>query len=272
MPKAKAGKSGPASPIGIFDSGIGGLTVFREIRKKLPREKLVYFGDTARVPYGTKSKETIIKFAGEIALFLKSLKVKMIVIACNTVSSFALEEVKRISGVPVAGVIEPGAGAAVEASENGKIIVIGTSATISSHSYKKTIKKAAPGSEVFEKACPLFVPLVEEGWCSRHPSRLIVREYLSGFKGKKYDTIILGCTHYPLLKKLIRRELPGLKIIDSARATAEEVASMLSKTGMLNKKGKGGAAFIVSDAPGKFRKLGRELLGLKISKIDVKRF
>jgi len=268
MQKAKAGER----PIGIFDSGIGGLTVFNEIRKKLPKENLIYFGDTARVPYGNKSRETIIRFAGEITNFLKVLNVKMIVVACNTVSSIALDELKRISGLPVIGVIEPAIELALKISENKKVGVIGTIATISSHSYKKVLKKSDKRFKIIEKACPLFVPLVEEGWWDKYPSKLIVKEYLKGLKKSDIDVLILGCTHYPFLRKLIEEELKGVKIVDSAKAVANKVYEYLISHNQFKENGLGYSKFIVSDSPEKFQKLAQKLLKLKIKKVYIKSF
>lgn len=259
------------APIAIFDSGIGGLTVFKEIRKILPYENLIYFGDTARVPYGNKSSQTIKRFACEITRFLNSFNAKMIVVACNTVSSIAIKEVERISRVPVIGVIEPGAEKALKTSRRKKIAVIGTSATIESHAYRNILKKMSPDCNVKEKACPLFVPLVEEGWWYKYSTRLIVREYLREFKNKYYDTLILGCTHYPFLKRLINEELKGVNVIDSAIAVSQKVYEELSRNNSLGKNKHGYSKFIVSDSPLKFKELAEKLLGIKIKKVYVKR-
>ncbi len=215
-------------PIGIFDSGLGGLTVFKEVRSLMPGEDLIYFGDTARVPYGTKSKEAVIAFSKEIAGFLSARGVKLLVIACNTASSLALEEVRRITRVPVIGVIEPGARAALASASAGRILVTGTAATVASGAYRKAIRKLAPGAVVLEKACPLFVPLVEEGWCGKKVTELVAAEYLAPLKKRGIGTVILGCTHYPLLKKMIARALGGrVRIVDSARTAAQEVQAEL---------------------------------------------
>lgn len=260
-------------PIGIFDSGLGGLTVFKEMRRLLPGEDLVYFGDTARVPYGTKSKEAVISFSKEIAGFLAARGVKMIVIACNTASSLALEEVRKAVRVPVIGVIEPGARAALGAAPAGRILVTGTAATVASGAYRKAISKLAPGAFVVEKACPLFVPLVEEGWCGKKVTELVAAEYLAPFRNRGFDTVILGCTHYPLLKKMIVRALGGrVRIVDSARTAALAVMAELRARGLLNRARRGHDSFIASDAPEKFQALALKLLKIKVKKVEVKRF
>lgn len=192
------------APIGVFDSGVGGLTVVREITRQLPEENIVYFGDTARVPYGSKSKENIIRFSEQIIRFLLTKDVKAIVIACNTASALALDAVRDEFDVPLLGVVVPGARAAVEATHNGKIGVIGTDATVHSHVYTKEIQKMKSDVTVQEKACPLFVPLVEEGFKDHAVTGEIIDHYLSSMRGSEIDTMILGCTHYPLLRSRIR--------------------------------------------------------------------
>ncbi len=258
-------------PIGIFDSGLGGLTVFKELRALLPGEDLIYFGDTARVPYGTKSAAAVISFSREIAGFLLARRVKLLIVACNTASSLALGAVRRISPVPVLGVIEPGAAAALRAAGvGGRILVTGTTATVNSRAYSKAL--ARKGVRVTEKACPLFVPLVEEGWCSKKVAADVAREYLAPYRGRA-DVLILGCTHYPLLKKVIagvmgRRTL----IIDSARAAALAARDELAAAGLLSRSRRGRARFFVSDAPERFSALARRLLGIKTGRVAVKRF
>lgn len=270
MPKRKSGLS--KKPIGIFDSGLGGLTVFKEIRRILPGEDLIYFGDTARVPYGTKSPETIKKFAIEIAGYFKQLKVKAVVVACNTVSSLALEDVKKYCMVPVIDVIKPGA---IEAANNcveGKIAVIGTQATVNSKSYEKELKNINPSFKIISKACPLFVPLVEEGWAGKKVSYDIAKEYLSDIKKQSPQVIILGCTHYPMLLKEIASILPKVKVVNSAQSVAKFLRDELSLLGCIEKNGKGKDLFYVSDAPEKFSKLSYDLLGIKTGKVFLKRF
>ncbi len=258
-------------PIGIFDSGLGGLTVFKELRGMLPRENLVYFGDTARVPYGTKSASAVTAFSREITAYLLAKKIKLLLVACNTASSLALEAVRGISPVPVLGVIAPGAAAALRiAPRGGRVLVAGTTATVNSRAYSRAL--AGAGVKVTEKACPLFVPLVEEGWCSRPVALEIAREYLSAFRGKA-DALILGCTHYPLLKKVIARVMgPRTRIVDSAKAAARAARDELAGRGLLNRNRGGRAEFIVSDAPERFSALALKLLKIRTGRVKVKRF
>jgi glutamate racemase len=259
------------SPIGIFDSGLGGLTVLKAVRRLLPSENLIYFGDTARVPYGAKSREAVIAFSKEIAAMLAARGVKLLIVACNTASSLALEEVRKISKAPVIGVVDPGARSA--AAGNRRILVIGTAATVASGSYRLALKKLTPRALVREKACPLFVPLVEEGWCGKKATELIASEYLAPFKNKGFDAVILGCTHYPLLKRVISRALGGkVKIIDSAEATAAEAKAVLASRCLLNSGRAGRVRFMASDAPEKFRTLALRLLGIKTGRVEIKRF
>jgi len=263
-----------ARPIGIFDSGLGGLTVFKALRALLPSENLVYFGDTARVPYGTKSPEAVIAFSREIAAFLLKKNIKLLVVACNTASSLALEEIRKVSSVPVLGVIAPGVEAALEAAPPGGVVLVtGTSATVNSRAYSRALAATGARVKVLEKACPLFVPLVEEGWCSKPVAATVAREYLAPFRGKKVDALILGCTHYPLLKKIIARVMgPRTRIVDSARVTAASARAELERRGLLKGGGKGRSEFIVSDAPERFSGLALRLLGIKTGKVAVKRF
>ncbi|MDA8244669.1 MAG: glutamate racemase [Elusimicrobia bacterium] len=258
-------------PIGIFDSGLGGLTVFKELRAMLPGEDIIYFGDTARVPYGTKSPEAVKAFSREIAAFLLGRKIKLLLVACNTASSLALEEIRSMSPVPVLGVIAPGAGAALsEAPHGGRVLVIGTSATVASRAYSRALSGGRV--RVTEKACPLFVPLVEEGWCSKPVAAEVAREYLAPFRGKA-DVLILGCTHYPMLKNVIARVVgPDVRIIDSARAAAQAALGELERRGLLAGGSRGRSEFIVSDAPERFSALALKLLGIRTGKVKVKRF
>ncbi len=252
------------SPIGVFDSGIGGLTVLKEIISLLPGEDTVYLGDTARVPYGTKSRETVIRYSLENSAFLRSQGVKLIVAACNTASAYAVQELSAALDIPVTGVIEPGARAALEASPSGRIGIIGTEGTIGSHAYSRIIKSLRPGASVFEKACPLFVPIVEEGFLEEKATELIVEKYLEDLRRKDIETLVLGCTHYPLLKGPISRAMgPGVRLIDSAKATAAVVRTILDKNG-LAKTEKGAAAshrFFVTDSPRRFQRVGRIFFG-----------
>ena len=261
--------------IGIFDSGFGGLTVVSAVNKLLPHENILYFGDTAHVPYGSKSKNTVIKFSKEIAAFLLKKNVKLIIVACNTASAFALDCLQKNLTIPVIGVIHPGAKAAAASTKNKKIGVIGTEGTIKSGSYSKTIKKLLRAS-VFEQACPLFVPLVEEGWNNNAITKKIAEIYLSPLAGAGIDTLVLGCTHYPLLKNVIKK-IAGkkIKLIDSADATAEEVKNTLTLKNLFNKQNKKSKIeFFVSDNPEKFKKIGGNFLKNeigKVAKIDLEK-
>jgi glutamate racemase len=256
-------------PIGIFDSGVGGLTVMAEIMRLLPNEDLIYFGDTAHVPYGSKSKEVVTGFSVAIASFLVSQNVKMIVVACNTASAFALAALRKKFNVPVLGVIEPGAKAAVELTSRGRIGVIGTEGTIRSASYSKAIRALAPRAQVFEQACPLFVPLVEEGWLTHRVTQTVAREYLVPLLKKNIDTLVLGCTHYPLIKSVIHNAASSrINLVDSAEATAKEVAALLRKNACASSAaGKGHSRFFVSDAPEKFQSVGERFLGRPVKPV-----
>ena len=241
----------------MFDSGIGGLTVFRELRRRLPGETLLYLGDTARVPYGTKSAETVHRFSREAVEFLLARNVRLIVVACNTVSAVALEKLQTEFSVPLVGVVIPGARGAVRKTKNRKIGVIGTEGTIRSGAYEREIKKLNPAAEVTSTACPLFVPFVEEGWLEGEATRLVADRYLTSLKKTGIDTLILGCTHYPLLKPVIQEALPNIVLVDSAEETATQVAPMLKpETGE-----KGEELFFVTDTPERFRRVGEIFLG-----------
>jgi len=257
-------------PIGIFDSGFGGLTVMSAINKVLPDEKLIYFGDTARVPYGSKSKNTIVKFSKEIANFLVRNGVKMIVIACNTASVFSLSELKKYLKVPVIGVIEPGAQTAVLTTRSRRIGIIGTEGTIKSCSYVKAIKKISNSVSVYQQACPLLVPLVEEGWIKNKLTDAIVKYYLKPLLKRNIDTLVLGCTHYPLLKNSIQKTSgKNAVLIDSAKTTAQKVKDVLTKRGMLADENSKGSSpklsFYVSDNPKKFQQIGAKFFSKKIN-------
>lgn len=256
------------APIGVFDSGLGGLTVVREIVAALPNEDIIYVGDTARVPYGTKSPETIRRYAMQIAFFLLQREVKMIVVACNTASAVAMEVLSRLP-IPVIGVIEPGARGAVIKSPHFNIGVIGTPATVASHAYKKNIQKYAPKAKVNELACPLFVPLVEEGWTEHAVTEEIARTYLKGLLKTKIDTLVLGCTHYPLLKQTLRRVVgPKVQLIDSAGETAKATKDLLKKQRLLNESRKRGKIqYFVTDNPRSFSRFGKKLLTAPSSKV-----
>lgn len=253
------------APVGVFDSGVGGLTVAREIMRQLPNENLVYFGDTARVPYGSKSKDNIIRYSRQIIHFLKTKEVKAIVIACNTASALALDVVQKEEDLPIIGVIRPGARAAVMATKNKKIGVIGTEATVQSQMYSKVMKTMEPEVTVIGKACPLFVPLVEEGFAKHHVTEEIIDFYLASMKKEEgIDTLILGCTHYPLLRSRIK-EYMGEKIhlVNPAYETAMDLKALLEEMDMANdlqEKEHASYSFYVSDAADKFKQFANSIL------------
>ena len=255
------------SPIGIFDSGLGGLTVVKEITKLLPKESIIYFGDTARVPYGTKSKRTIEKFSCQNVHFLTRFKVKLIIVACNTSSSLALPLLKRTFKIPIIGVIESGVKEAILMSRNKRIGVIGTRATISSGVYKKTLRSFDKKIKAFSISCPLFVPLVEEGWLHKDITEKIASYYLRFLKEKKIDSLILGCTHYPLLKLVIKKVMgEKIKLVDSALAVAKEAKHLLEEK-HLESDTKPKHQFFVSDEPLNFSKEGSKFLGKKLKAV-----
>jgi len=258
-----------SKPIGIFDSGIGGLTVLKEIYKQLPHEGTVYLGDTARVPYGIRSPETVTRYSFENTRFLFSKEVKMIVVACNTASSVSLAAIRSSVSVPVVGVIEPGAKAAAAATKNKKIGIIGTEATIKSNSYAKAIKDIDKSIEVFGVACPLFVPLVEEGWTDGKIAEMTAEKYLQEIKHNDIDTLVLGCTHYPLLKGILSQVMGGkVCLIDSAIETAREIRTVLRNLSLLNPSGESVIReFYVTDSPEKFKTFGERFLGETIEYI-----
>jgi glutamate racemase len=258
-------------PIGIFDSGIGGLTVARAIFEQLPGESTVYFGDTARVPYGPKSPETVRRYSLEILRWLLEQRVKAVVIACNTSTAHALATLQAESPVPVIGVIEPGAAAAAAAGGARPIGVIGTAGTIASDAYAKAIHRAHPEAKVEQRACPLFVPLVEEGWCDHPAADLIAREYLTPFTAAGVGTLVLGCTHYPLLKPLLQRVMgPDVRLIDSGEETARVVASALRERGLEAPVGAPDThRFVVSDDEARFRQVGARFIGDRLARAEV---
>jgi glutamate racemase len=260
-----------ASPIGIFDSGIGGLTVVRAVYERLPHESTVYFGDTARVPYGPKSPETVTRYSLEILDWLLKQRVKAVVIACNTSTAHALETLQKQSPVPVIGVIEPGARAAAAASTAGPIGVIGTAGTIASNAYARAIQRARPGARVEQKACPLFVPLVEEGWFEHPAAELIAREYLEPLRQARVDTLVLGCTHYPLLKPLLQRVMgPEVRLIDSGEETAAAVEQALGAASLAAPADATAVhRFAVSDDEVRFRQVGARFIGERMGRAEV---
>ncbi len=274
------------SPIGVFDSGVGGLTVVKELMEQLPDERIVYYGDTARVPYGNKSKETVIRYSREIADFLCEQKVKAIVVACNTASALALEELKKSVEVPIIGVVKPGARAAADASQKGKIGVIATRATVSSGIYEAYLKEKRPDIRVYAKACPLFVPLVEEGLTDDPITDSIIHMYLDGLLAEGIDALVLGCTHYPLLRDSIARAVgKDVTLVNPAYETARSFKALLDEKELLcgtgEKNGQNaenrmiagtrpGNEFFVSDSPEQFRNFAGNVLSIRIGAEDVK--
>lgn len=262
-----------AAPVGVFDSGVGGLTVAREISRQLPNENIVYFGDTARVPYGSKSQNTIIRFSEQIIRFLKQKEVKAIVIACNTASALALDAVRDEFDIPIMGVVIPGARAAVAATKNRKVGIIGTDATVQSGMYTKVIHQMAPDVEVIEKACPLFVPLVEEGFKEHAVTGEIIEYYLESMKNTDIDAMILGCTHYPLLRSRIRAYMgEKIQIVNPAYETAMDLRALLHEQNMENDGETvrhSRYSFYVSDAAEKFRKFANTVMPFDVPTTNV---
>ncbi len=255
-----------AAPIGIFDSGIGGLTVARAIYERLPTESTIYFGDTARVPYGPKSPETVRRYSLEILDWLLRQGVKSVVVACNTSTAHALDALRDASPVPVLGVIEPGARAAAAATRGGGIGVIGTAGTVASQAYPRAIRAVLPGARIEQAACPLFVPLVEEGWFEHPATALVAEEYLGGLRRSGVDTLVLGCTHYPLLKPLLHRVMGAeVALIDSAEETARALAASLAESGTASGTSVPGShRFVVSDDQARFLQVGARFLGERL--------
>jgi len=258
-----------AKPIGVFDSGIGGLTVVRALSRRLPCENIIYFGDTARVPYGSKSPQVVREYAAQDVEILVSRDVKMVVVACNTVSAVALDVVQKRARLPVVGVIQPGARAATLATGKKRIGVIGTLATVNSGAYTHAIRQIDPDILVFSAACPLFVPLAEEGWVDHPATRLVAKEYLFPLSLEKIDTLVLGCTHYPVLRPAIESVLPpGITLIDSGDAAAEEVERVLDREGLRNPStDRPNLQFCVSDIPAKFTEVGERFLGQNLGRV-----
>ncbi|MHB1224458.1 MAG: glutamate racemase [Gemmatimonadaceae bacterium] len=259
------------APVGVFDSGIGGLTVVSELMRQLPRERIVYVGDTARVPYGPKSPETILRYSREIAAFLIGQGVKAVVIACNTATAHALDALRAELEVPVVGVVGPGARAAVATTTTGRIGVVGTAGTVRSGAYERAIRALRSDAVIFSHACPLFVPLVEEGWTEHVVARLVAEDYLRPLVDARIDTLVMGCTHYPLLKTLLGDVLgPTVCLIDSAQETAAEVARTLRESGL----DAHGALppvhrFLATDDAGQMLRLGQRFLGRAIDHVET---
>ncbi|NLI97054.1 glutamate racemase [bacterium] len=256
-------------PIGVFDSGIGGLTVVRSLKELLPSEDIIYLGDTARLPYGTKSAETIRRFAREDTEFLVERQVKMVVVACHSATSAALPFLKKDFDIPVIGVIDPGARTATKATRNSRIGVIGTTATISAGEYERAILRANPEVRVIAKSTPLLVPLVEEGWVDKEVTYRVIEEYLLTLKEDGIDTLLLGCTHYPLLKPLLERFFNGkVTLVDSGDETARAASEILSKMGLAREEShKGFQRFYLTDLSPNFRVIGERCLGKQLEDV-----
>lgn len=257
--------------IGVFDSGVGGLTVVRALMERLPFENLIYFGDTARVPYGVKSVETIARFTTQIAEFLLARQVKLLIIACNTMASVASQLVSDLSSVPTLDVIDAGAWAAAARSRNHSIGVIGTPTTVNSNAYARAIHQYDPDARIYSHACPLFVPLVEEGWLEHEVTRLTAQEYLRPVLAQGVDTLVLGCTHYPLLKPLLQHVAgDGITLIDSAQSMAERTAALLAARGLANTaRAAPRYEFHVTDVPLRFQTIGERFLGRTLTNVHV---
>lgn len=264
----------PASPedsIGVFDSGVGGLTVVHALMRELPHENILYFGDTARVPYGVKSVETIARFATQIAEFLLERRVKLLIVACNTMAAVASQVIRELSSVPVLDVIEAGARSAAHHSRGKRIGVIGTLATVGSGAYDQAIRRHDASVHILSQACPLFVPLVEEGWLEHDVTRLTAQEYLRPLCREGIDTLVLGCTHYPLLKPLLRDVVGAdVQLIDSAQAIADQTAALLRREKLANTQtGAAEYRFFVTDVPQRFQEVGGRFLGRVLENVHV---
>ncbi len=253
------------APVGVFDSGVGGLTVVREIMRQIPNEKIVYFGDTARVPYGNKSKETITRYCKQIVRFLQTHQVKTIVVACNTASSFALDELEQLLDIPIIGVVKPGAKTAIEVTRNGRIGVIATQGTIDSKIYSKYINQMNDKVSIYGKACPLFTPLVEEGLLEDPVTDEIARRYLAELIDIDIDTLIMGCTHYPLIRSTVGKIMgEGVTLVNPAYETAKELRELLAEKGILRTAkpslGENQHQFFVSDGAEKFKSFANSII------------
>ena len=256
-------------PIGIFDSGVGGLTVFKEVISLLPGEDIIYLGDTAKVPYGTRSPQTVIKYSQEITGFLLRQGIKLLVVACNTSSAVSLPSLQQHNEIPVIGVIEPGARRASAMTQNKRVGVIGTEGTVKSRAYERAIQEIDQGITVVTRACPLFVPLAEEGWVGNQVARLTAQSYLRPLCEEAIDTLVLGCTHYPLLEGVIKEITgDGVYLVNSAKETAKEVKRALEEAGLLTHKQKNGSyIFYVTDNVERFIHVGERFLGRKLEPV-----
>lgn len=268
---ANAMKTERNNAIGVFDSGVGGLTVVRALMEGLPLEHIIYFGDTARVPYGVKSIETIRRYATQITEFLLEQEVKALIVACNTMSAVAYGVIEDLSPVPLLGVVDAGARGAVAVTKNKRVGIIGTPATINSSTYVKAIKKYDPEIEIFSQPCPLFVPLAEEGWLDHTVTRLTAQEYLKPVIAQNIDTLVLGCTHYPLLKPLLQEVIgSSIRLVDSAQAIREQTHKLLDEHNLLNQQpGPPEYRFYVTDVPLRFKEIGARFLGRALTNVTV---
>lgn len=265
------------APIGVFDSGVGGLTVVHELVRRLPAESIIYFGDTARVPYGPKSAATVRRYSREASAYLASRGVKVLVVACNTATAHAYVELRAALRIPVIGVIEPGARAAAGNTTTQRVGVIGTVGTIRSGAYDFAVRSLLPDARVYAQPCPLFVPIIEEGWSEHEVARLAAQEYLKPLREVDVDVLILGCTHYPLLRGVISEVMgPSVTLVDSAAETAQEVTELLQNSNLLRRgSGPGKLTFSASDSPLRFREVGRRFLGdavREVEHVDVEGF
>jgi glutamate racemase len=263
--RAVLGTTAVSAAIGIFDSGVGGLTVMHRMMEALPHEHLIYLGDTARYPYGTKSAETVRRYSLENAAFLVDKGIKLLVVACNTSTAAALDVLRERLDIPVVGVIEPGARAAVQHTRNRKVGVIATDGTIGSGAYTRALKQLDPALEVYTRACPLFVPLAEEGWVDNEVARNTAALYLTSLKRSGIDTLVLGCTHYPLLAGVIGDVMGNkVRLVDSAQTTADAVCETLVRERLQRRSGPGSVSFFVTDVPDRFTKVGARFMGQRV--------
>jgi glutamate racemase len=264
----------PSAPIGIFDSGLGGLTVLKEVLRELPQESVVYFGDTARVPYGTKSKETITRFSRENTNFLLEFQIKLLIVACHTASSLALETLQSEFSLPIVGMVDPGARKAVEVSRSGRIGIIGTRSSIQSRAYEAAIRRLKPQAQVFGQACPLFVSFIEEGWTEGEVVQKVAAHYLNPLVNQKIDTLILGCTHYPILEERIREVMPKeVTLVNPAQEAALSARAKLKELNLLAVDDRAASVrYFVSDEPASFKSLGERFLGQSIPEVQKMSF
>ncbi len=257
------------NPIGVFDSGMGGLTVLAELHRRLPGEDFIYLGDTARVPYGSRSARTVQRYSQEVAEYLLRYNIKMLIIACNTATAHAENLLSEKLNVPVLGVIRPGVDALLSQTGNGRVGIIGTRSTVKSDSYGRLIASLSSDVEVFSKACPLFVPLVEEGWTDKRVTSQVIQEYLSEILREEVDTVVLGCTHYPLLKNAIKKEFPDLKLVDSSVETARAAVRILENEDLFNERATGGnVRILLTDITDQMERLEKLFFGMAFSSVE----